>query len=111
MNLDVKEGEYVVILGPTVACKTTLLKTIAGLARQDSGHIYFDQQPVDTLMPFQRGVAYLPQNYSLFAHMTVWENVAFGRTVQDWGRRGRDQIVRERQDVVDRSEQRNSYPS
>ena len=110
IDLNVREGEYVVILGPTGAGKTTLLKTIAGLARQDSGHIYFDQQRVDTLMPFQRSVAYLPQNYSLFAHLTVWDNVAFGPTVQDWSPRRRDQIVREMLNLVHLSDRRNSLP-
>ncbi len=84
VNLEVKESEYLVILGPTGAGKTTFLRTIAGLTRQNQGHIYFDNHLVDNSPPFQRGVAYLPQNYSLFGHMTVWENVAFGPTVQDW---------------------------
>lgn len=110
IDLEVKEGDYVVILGPTGAGKTTLLRTIAGLARQDAGHIYFDDQPVDMLMPFQRGVAYLPQNYSLFGHLTVWENVAFGPTVQDWGPRRRDQIVREMLNLVHLSDRRDAYP-
>jgi len=110
IDLEVKEGEYAVILGPTGAGKTTLLRTIAGLARQDAGHIYFDNQPVDTLMPFQRGVAYLPQNYSLFGHLTVWENVAFGPTVQDWNPHRRDQIVREMLNLVHLSDRRDAHP-
>ncbi len=110
VNLEVKESEYLVILGPTGAGKTTFLRTIAGLTRQNRGHIYFDNHPVDKLPPFQRGVAYLPQNYSLFGHMTVWENIAFGPTVQDWNLSRRDQIVREMLNLVHLSDRRDAYP-
>ena len=110
VNLEVKESEYLVILGPTGAGKTTFLRTIAGLTRQNQGHIYFDNHLVDNSPPFQRGVAYLPQNYSLFGHMTVWENVAFGPTVQDWDLRRRDQIVKEMLNLVHLSDRRDAYP-
>lgn len=111
VNLEVKEGEYLVILGPTGAGKTTLLRTIAGLTRQTGGHVYFGGQNVDSLAPFQRGVAYLPQNYSLFGHMTVWDNVGFGPTVQDWDLKRRDQIIREMLNLVHLSDRRDAYPN
>jgi ABC-type Fe3+/spermidine/putrescine transport system ATPase subunit len=110
VDFEVNEAEYLVILGPSGAGKTTLLRTIAGLTRQNQGHIYFDDHPVDRLAPFQRGVAYLPQNYSLFGHMTVWENAAFGPTVQDWDPGRRDQIVREMLNLVHLSNRRAAYP-
>lgn len=110
VDLEVKESEYLVILGPTGAGKTTFLRTIAGLTKQSQGHVFFDNRQVDSLPPFQRGVAYLPQNYSLFGHMTVWENVAFGPTVQDWDIRRRDQIVREMLNLVHLSDRRDAYP-
>ncbi len=110
IDLEVGESEYVVILGPTGSGKTTLLRTIAGLARQDGGHIYFDGRPVDQLPPFDRSVAYLPQNYALFGHVTVWDNVAFGPTVQDWDPARRDQVTREMLDLVHLSAWRNAYP-
>ncbi len=110
VDLEVKEGEYVVILGPTGAGKTTLLRTIAGLIKQDSGHIYFDGEPVDHLAPFERAVAYLPQNYSLFGHMTVRQNVAFGPTVQDWDPRRREKVVSEMLDLVHLTRRQDAYP-
>ncbi len=110
VDLEVRESEYVVILGPTGAGKTTLLRTIAGLTRQDRGHISFDGEQVDRLPPFDRGVAYLPQNYSLFGHMTVWDNVAFGPTVQNWEIRRRDQVVREMLNLVHLSDRRTAFP-
>lgn len=110
VDLDVRESEYVVILGPTGSGKTTLLKTIAGLTKQDSGHIRFGDQVVDGLPPFDRSVAYLPQNYSLFGHLTVWDNVAFGPSVQGWDPRRVDQITREMLNLVHLSHRRDSYP-
>ena len=111
VDLRSRESEYVVILGPTGSGKTTLLRTIAGLARQDAGHIYFDDQLVDGLPPFERGVAYLPQTYSLFGHLTVRENVEFGPTVQDWDPRRREAITREMLDLVHLSDRAASYPA
>ncbi len=110
INLDVGESEYVVILGPTGAGKTTLLKTIAGLVKQDKGDISFDGHSVNALAPFERGVAYLPQSYSLFGEMNVRENVAFGPTVQGWEPSRKDQIVREMLDLVHLSGRWDAYP-
>ena len=111
VDLRLRESEYVVILGPTGSGKTTLLRTIAGLARQDAGHVYFDDQLVDALPPFERGVAYLPQTYSLFGHLTVRENIEFGPTVQDWEPRRREAIAREMLDLVHLSERAGSFPA
>ncbi|MEM2094615.1 MAG: ABC transporter ATP-binding protein [Candidatus Bathyarchaeia archaeon] len=77
LNLEISTGEYVCILGPTGSGKTTLLRVVAGLVRQDSGDIFFDGKLVNDLAPEERNVAYLPQLYSLFPHMTVLDNVAF----------------------------------
>lgn len=110
IDLEVEESEYMVVLGPTGSGKTTLLRTIAGLARQDGGHIYFDGAAVDRLAPFERAVAYLPQSYSLFGHITVWDNVAFGPTVQGWDARRREQITREMLSLVHLSDRRGAYP-
>lgn len=78
LNLEISKGEYVCILGPTGSGKTTLLRIIAGLVRQDSGDIFFDDKLVNDLTPEERDVAYLPQLYSLFPHLKVLDNVAFG---------------------------------
>jgi putative spermidine/putrescine transport system ATP-binding protein len=78
INLDVRGGELVAILGPSGCGKSTLLRIISGFIRQSQGRVLFDGEPVDGLSPSQRGVGIVFQNYALFPHMTVAENVAYG---------------------------------
>ncbi|MFX0050893.1 MAG: ABC transporter ATP-binding protein [Candidatus Hermodarchaeota archaeon] len=80
INLEVDQGEYIVILGPTGAGKTTLLKLISGLLKPTKGEIYKSDQPLTNKIPSERrNMAYLPQtsDYSLFPYMNVWENTVF----------------------------------
>lgn len=86
VSLNIQNGEYVCILGPTGSGKTTLLRLIAGLTSPDSGKLTIDERPVDTLEPEDRGVAYVPQQYALFPHLTVLENVAFSPLARGHGR-------------------------
>lgn len=78
VNLTIADGEYVCILGPTGSGKTTLLKIIAGVVRPDRGEIYIDGNLVNDIPPQERNVAYVPQHYALFPHLSVLENVIFG---------------------------------
>ncbi len=82
VNLSVGEGEYMVIMGPSGAGKTILLQAILGIARPESGRILVDGMDVTGLPPEKRGLSYVPQNYALFPHMTVYENIAFGLRVR-----------------------------
>ncbi len=77
MDLTIPDGAFVVLLGPTGAGKTTTLRLIAGLEKSDSGTISIAGDVVDTLTPAQRDVAMVFQQYSLYPHMTVRENLAF----------------------------------
>jgi multiple sugar transport system ATP-binding protein len=77
ISFDVKDGEFFVLLGPTGAGKTTTLRTIAGLERQDAGSILFDGESVDNLTPSDRDVALVFQQYSLYPTMSVYDNLAF----------------------------------
>jgi len=77
MSLTVPDGAFVVLLGPTGAGKTTTLRLIAGLEKADTGSIHIDGIQVDGLTPAQRDVAMVFQQYSLYPHMTVRENLAF----------------------------------
>jgi ABC-type Fe3+/spermidine/putrescine transport system ATPase subunit len=110
INLEVKDGEYVVILGPTGAGKTTLLKMIAGLTPPDRGKIYVNGERVDNLPPEDRGMVYLSQTYALFRRMTVWDNTQFGPTVKNWEPRKRDMLAREMLNLVRLYERRTAYP-
>jgi multiple sugar transport system ATP-binding protein len=77
ISFSVQDGEFFVLLGPTGAGKTTTLRLIAGLEKQDQGHIYFDDEQIDKMTPAQRDVAMVFQQYSLYPNMTVFDNLAF----------------------------------
>jgi multiple sugar transport system ATP-binding protein len=77
LSFTVKDKEFFVLLGPTGAGKTTTLRIIAALTRQDSGSVFFDGEPVDDLVPADRDVAMVFQQYSLYPTMTVYDNLAF----------------------------------
>ena len=83
LTFDVENGEYVCVLGPTGSGKTTLLRLIAGLLKPDDGTIFFDGRSVNTLEAHDRNAVYVPQQYALFPHLTVLENVAFGPLARD----------------------------
>jgi multiple sugar transport system ATP-binding protein len=78
LTLDVEDGEFLALLGPSGCGKTTLLRIIAGLETQTSGRIFIGGKDVSSLPPRERGLAMVFQNYAVFPHMTVYENVAFG---------------------------------
>src|SRR5580704_15871536 len=86
INLDVAGGELVALLGPSGCGKSKLLRIMSGFIRQTNGRVLFDGQPVDHLTPSQRGVGIVFQNYALFPHMTVAENVAYGLQARRWPR-------------------------
>ncbi|MSQ54622.1 MAG: ABC transporter ATP-binding protein [Betaproteobacteria bacterium] len=78
VSLQVARGEFVTLLGPSGCGKTTLLNLIAGFLEADTGEILIDGKPITGLAPFERNIGVVFQNYALFPHMTVAENVAFG---------------------------------
>ncbi|MEZ8141873.1 ABC transporter ATP-binding protein [Enterovibrio sp. FF113] len=77
INLDVKEGEFMVLLGPTGAGKTTLLRLAAGLETCDEGDITLANRNMHSVAPSERDVAFVFQQYSLYPHMSVYDNLAF----------------------------------
>ncbi|HKY28919.1 MAG TPA: ABC transporter ATP-binding protein [Pyrinomonadaceae bacterium] len=78
VSLAVERGEFFGLLGPSGCGKTTTLRMIAGLERPDSGTIHFEDQNITNLSPERRGFGMVFQNYALFPHLNVFENVAFG---------------------------------
>lgn len=78
LSLTIADGEYLVLLGPTGVGKTVLVETIAGLHRPAAGSIAMDGTDVTRLPPEKRGLGFVPQDYALFPHLTVEQNVAFG---------------------------------
>ncbi len=82
VSLSFRSGALTAILGPSGCGKTTLLRSIAGFIEVDSGRILFDTEEVTGLPPQRRGTAMVFQNYALWPHMTVFENVAYGLRLQ-----------------------------
>ncbi|MDH4179717.1 MAG: ABC transporter ATP-binding protein [Armatimonadota bacterium] len=96
-DLEVRQGEYFVLLGPTGAGKTVVLECVAGLHRPDRGDVYVDGERVNEAPPELRGLGYLPQDYALFPHLTVAQNIGFGMRVQ---RKPRAEIERRVQELA-----------
>lgn len=82
MNLQVAQGEMIALLGGSGCGKTTTLRMIAGFTEPFSGTIYVDGKDIGKIPPYKRNVGIFFQNYALFPHMTVFENVAFGLKLQ-----------------------------
>jgi iron(III) transport system ATP-binding protein len=78
LALEIREGEFFSILGPSGCGKTTTLRMVAGFELPDAGRIFFDEEDVTSLLPEKRHTGMVFQNYALFPHLTVFENVAFG---------------------------------
>ena len=91
LNLDIEPGEFVTMLGPSGSGKTTVLMMLAGFEPVTHGEIRLDGNPINALPPEKRGIGMVFQNYALFPHMTVEENLAFPLKVR---RMSRDDIAR-----------------
>jgi multiple sugar transport system ATP-binding protein len=77
VSLDVEDGEFVILVGPSGCGKTTILRMIVGLEDITSGDVYIDDQRVNDKAPRDRNLAMVFQNYALYPHLTVYENIAF----------------------------------
>jgi ABC-type sugar transport system ATPase subunit len=97
INLRVEDGEFVTLLGPSGCGKTTLLNTVAGLEDATAGEIRIDGNVVNELGPFERDVAMVFQNYALYPHMTVEENIGFSMRLR---RRSGDEIAKRVREVA-----------
>ena len=78
INLSIQKGEYFVILGPTGSGKTVLLETLAGLNRISEGNIFLFGKDITRLEPEKRGLGFVYQDYALFPHLSLFENIAYG---------------------------------
>ena len=78
VSLDVRDGEFFTLLGPSGCGKTTLLRMVAGFCELDAGRILFGATRIDTLPPHRRNTGMVFQNYAVFPHLTVGDNVAYG---------------------------------
>lgn len=110
-SLDMPAGEFFVLLGASGSGKSTLLKMIAGLVPQDSGRILLKGRDVSYLQPQERQVGFVFQNYSLFRHMTVAQNIAFGLEVRKVPKAQRLERVRELLELIELPEYGERLPS
>ncbi|MCS6872190.1 MAG: ABC transporter ATP-binding protein [Anaerolineae bacterium] len=110
LSLQIKEGEFFSILGPSGCGKTTTLRLIAGFETPTSGEIYLQGQPISGVPAFQRPINTVFQNYALFPHMTVAQNVAFGLEMQRLPRKEIEHRVREALEMVRMVDRANSRP-
>lgn len=95
VNLEVQEGEFFSLLGPSGCGKSTLLNIIAGFLEATSGTVYIGGNNVTNLPPYRRNIGMVFQNYALFPHLTVFENVAYGLKIKKLSRNEIKEIVME----------------
>ncbi len=82
VDLEIADGEFLVLLGPSGSGKTTLMRLCAGLEEPTAGSIFIDDQMVNDVAPRKRGIAMVFQSYALYPHMTVFKNIAFPLSVE-----------------------------
>lgn len=95
LNLHIRAGEFTVLVGPSGCGKSTLLRMIAGLEPVSAGDLLFDDARVNDLSPVQRGVAMVFQNYALYAHMSVYDNIGFGLKIAGVRKSERHRMITE----------------
>lgn len=111
LTFDVEDGQYLCVLGPTGSGKTTLLRLIAGLLKPTEGTIYFDGKSVNEVDAHDRNAVYVPQQYALFPHLTVLENVAFGPLAREKPESDALEAARRTLEMVRLSWRAQAYPS
>lgn len=100
LNLSIAKGEFLTMLGPSGSGKTTCLMMLAGFETATSGEILLDGRPINQVPPHKRGIGMVFQNYALFPHMTVGENLAFPLEVRGMGRAEREAKIKRALDMV-----------
>lgn len=103
-NLDIKNGEFVTFLGPSGCGKTTTLRLIAGFVQPQAGDIFFDGKRITKLPPHKREINTIFQNYALFPHLNVYENIAFGMRIAKKSEKEIDEQVRKMLKMVSLSD-------
>ena len=87
LDLDIAKGEFITMLGPSGSGKTTCLMMLAGFETATNGKIYLDNNEISNIPPHKRGIGMVFQNYALFPHMTVQQNISFGLKMRNKGKK------------------------
>ena len=101
VNLDIQDKEFVVLVGPSGCGKSTTLRMVAGLEEITSGEIYIDGKLVNDVSPKSRDIAMVFQNYALYPHMTVYDNMAFGLKIRKYSKEEIRKRVTEAAKILD----------
>mgnify|MGYP000328095754 CR=1 FL=1 len=104
LNLDIKDGEFLVLVGPSGCGKSTTLRMIAGLEEITDGELYIDDKLMNDVAPKDRNIAMVFQNYALYPHMTVYENMAFSLKLKKCSKEEIDKRVREAAHILNITE-------
>jgi ABC-type sugar transport system ATPase subunit len=110
VDLTVEDGEFMVFVGPSGCGKSTMLRMLAGLEATSGGELLFDGQRVNEVAASERGVAMVFQNYALYPHMTVAENMGFSLRMSGKSRAERDAMVAQTADKLQLTELLERYP-
>ena len=100
VNLDIQDKEFIVLVGPSGCGKTTTLRMVAGLESITSGHISIDEKIVNELPPMDRDIAMVFQNYALYPHMSVYDNMAFGLKMRKFDKEEIGKRVQEAAEIL-----------
>lgn len=99
-NLEIQDGEFIVLVGPSGCGKSTTLRMIAGLEDITSGQLYFEDKLMNDVHPKDRDIAMVFQNYALYPHMTVAENMGFGLKMQNINQDEIDKTVKKTAEII-----------
>ena len=99
-NIEIRDQEFVVLVGPSGCGKSTTLRMVAGLEEVTGGEIYIDGTLVNDIPPKDRDIAMVFQNYALYPHMTVYQNMAFGLKLRKYPKEEIETRVREAADIL-----------
>ncbi len=100
INLDIKDKEFLVLVGPSGCGKSTCLRMVAGLEDLSEGEIYIGERLVNGVAPKDRDIAMVFQNYALYPHMSVFDNMAFGLKLHHFPKEEIDKRVAEAGDIL-----------
>ncbi|MBR2895648.1 MAG: sn-glycerol-3-phosphate ABC transporter ATP-binding protein UgpC [Oscillospiraceae bacterium] len=103
-NLDIADKEFIVLVGPSGCGKSTTLRMIAGLEEISAGEIYIGDRKINFVPPKDRDIAMVFQNYALYPHMTVYNNIAYGLKLRKFPKRVIDEKVREAAEILNITE-------
>ena len=111
LNLNITKGEFVTMLGPSGSGKTTTLMMLAGFETPTNGEIFLDNKPISKIPPYEREIGMVFQNYALFPHMTVQENLSFPLEVRKNSKSETEEKVKKALDMVELGEFGTRFPA